>query len=459
MTTRDLPDCFTERPTPLLSIMGEALMRNHWKSLNAEMINEWNEVGSKLRRTELTLSSKLGVRKYDVKTVMTTATENDGVYKLELSFNTERELPPGEKGRVRALAEAAKISLAVYKKCKGCITYKAKQIDVEFGSEKSGFHRMADREGIEQFLSIGDLNALSKQKNMTISVEGKMGKVNYLTSNLPIKKLLNKVGVKIKEMSREMMSWTVDQANQYNLDFMNTSVDWEYESSTVLVGNIPLDVVLKTMTADVMAKINRSIQLSFPSARLTKETVDRLMSGNKYWIAPGDIGASGFNGGKVSILVDLEKPVRVGIGLNGGTPILARPKVDNTYGEYYLRQFLNDEEARFLRLLSPNSGNYMLAAFRQMNTVPEAQDLTRRCIKQCLAETIGTDVYVFPISGKHLWGQEDDYKEETILIAMSQVEDGGKLLSEIMEIPQENPVFRMRFGSLEVQGYTTMATI
>ena len=146
---------------------------------------------------------------------MTTATENDGVYKLELSFNTEKELPPEERGRVRALAEAARISLAVYKKCKGCITNKAKQIDVEFGSEKLGFHRMADRDGAEQFLSIGDLNTLSKQKSMTISVEGKMGKVNYLTSNLPIKKLLNKVGVKVKEMSREMTSWTVDQATQY----------------------------------------------------------------------------------------------------------------------------------------------------------------------------------------------------------------------------------------------------
>ena len=120
-------------------------MRNHWKTLKADLINEWNESGSRPRRTELTLSSKLGVRKYDVKTVMTTATENDGVYKLELSFNTEKELPLEERGRVRALAEAARISLSVYKKCKGCITYKAKQIDVEFGSEKSGFHRMADR--------------------------------------------------------------------------------------------------------------------------------------------------------------------------------------------------------------------------------------------------------------------------------------------------------------------------
>ena len=186
---------------------------------------------------------------------------------------------------------------------------------------------MADRDGAEQFLSISDLNTLSKQKSMTISVEGKMGKVNYLTSNLAIKKLLNKVGVKIKEMSREMMSWTVDQATQYNLDFMNTSVDWEYESSTALVGNVPLDVVLKTMTADVMAKINRSIQSSFPSARLTKETVDRLMSGNKYWIAPGDLGASGFNGGKVSILLIWRSRSESELDLMVGLPSSPDPRL------------------------------------------------------------------------------------------------------------------------------------
>ena len=87
-------------------------------------------------------------------------------------------------------------------------------------------------------------------------------------------------------------------------------------------GNVPLDVVLKPMTADVMAKINRAIQMSFPNARLTKETVDRLMSGNKYWIAPGDLGATGFNGGKVSILVDLISSVTVGIGLKVVPPVL-----------------------------------------------------------------------------------------------------------------------------------------
>ena len=139
MTTRDLPNCLTERPLPLPSIMGDALLRNHWENLNGDLIHEWNEVGSKTRRTELTMASKLGVMKYDTKTVMTTATENDGVYKLELSFDTEKELPLDEKGRVKALATSAKINLAIYKKCKGCITYRAKQIDVSLDRKTWGF--------------------------------------------------------------------------------------------------------------------------------------------------------------------------------------------------------------------------------------------------------------------------------------------------------------------------------
>ena len=100
MTTRDLPNCLTERPLPLPCIMGDALLRNHWKTLNGDLIHEWNEVGSKERRTELTMASKLGVMKYDTKTVMTTAPESDGVYKLVLSFDTDNELPLDERGRV-----------------------------------------------------------------------------------------------------------------------------------------------------------------------------------------------------------------------------------------------------------------------------------------------------------------------------------------------------------------------
>ena len=186
--------------------MGDALLRNHWKTLNGDLIHEWNEVGSKERRTELTMASKLGVMKYDTKTVMTTATESDGVYKLELSFDTEKELPLDERGRVKALATSAKISLSIYKKCKGCITYRAKQIDVEFGPENMGFHKLADRNGIPQYLSFSDLKRLSKQKSMMISVEGKMGKVNYMSSVLPIGKLLSIVVAKIKEMSKDMTS-------------------------------------------------------------------------------------------------------------------------------------------------------------------------------------------------------------------------------------------------------------
>ena len=102
---------------------------------------------------------------------------------------------------------------------------------------------------------------------------------------------------------------------------------------------------------------------------MDKSTIERLSSGAKYWIAPGDLEETGFNGGKVSILVDLITPVRVRIGLNGGSTILARPKVDMTNGEYYMRQFLNEEEANFLRLLNQTAGNYMLAAFMQLNTV------------------------------------------------------------------------------------------
>ena len=47
--------------------------------MDPELVNDWNEGGSKPRRTELNMLSKMGIRKYDSKTTMTTASENDGV--------------------------------------------------------------------------------------------------------------------------------------------------------------------------------------------------------------------------------------------------------------------------------------------------------------------------------------------------------------------------------------------
>ena len=60
MTTYNLPDCFTEKPTSLLSRVGEAIMRNQWKTMDPELVNDWNEGGSKPRRTELKCCQKWG---------------------------------------------------------------------------------------------------------------------------------------------------------------------------------------------------------------------------------------------------------------------------------------------------------------------------------------------------------------------------------------------------------------
>ena len=87
----------------------------------------------------MTLSSKLGVRKYDVKTVMTTATENDGVYKLELSFNTEKELTPEERGRVRALAEALESAWRFTRNAKDASLTRQNRLTSNSGLKNWGF--------------------------------------------------------------------------------------------------------------------------------------------------------------------------------------------------------------------------------------------------------------------------------------------------------------------------------
>ena len=134
-------------------------------------------------------------------------------------------------------------------------------------------------------------------------------------------------------------------------------------------------------------------------------------------------------------------------------------------GEFYLRQFLNDEEASLLLSLIPGKAdtkpNHMVAAFRQMSTFQNILDMTRRCIKESLSRLLSIDIQCIPISGKHKWDLEDESREreETILLAISPFQDGHQLMADIMSLTDQNPVFKMWFGSNEVQGHVSMRTI
>ena len=74
----------------------------------------------------------------------------------------------------------------------------------------------------------------------------------------------------------------------------------------------------------------------------SKSSLEKFSSNEKYHLTPGDLGAIGFNGGKVSIVVELESPLLVGTSVAGGIGLLSRLPVDNVpdrKGEFYLRQF------------------------------------------------------------------------------------------------------------------------
>ena len=157
--------------------------------------------------------------------------------------------------------------------------------------------------------------------------------------------------------------------------------------------------------------------------------------------SPGDLGAHGFNRGKVSIVVEIDTPVVVGKFVEGGNAILSRLPVDNVpekKGEFYLRQFLSDEEATLILSLIPNhlgkKTNHLVAAFRQMSTFQNLLDLTRRCIKESLSRLLSIEIHCVPISGKHRWDLEDPEREreETILLAISTFKGGDQLIADIM---------------------------
>ena len=477
MAPFNLPESFSQVPTPLMETIGEGLHRRAWGSFDRKLISEEtssdgemtdsNSVNStdsetKKRRTNLHLSSPTRERVYDGRLeLVTSASEEDGVFKLDVRFDTSVPLSKDPVLRMEDLVRASRIRVSMWKRRNGRILTRPPRIDLALEHGDMGFHELT--EGRE--LSVRDLATMARKQEVIIAVKEKFGLIAYSLSSNPLKKLLSKLSYNLQQMCLELDSWVARSFESKNIDFLGCSLDLLTESKHVLVGNIPLDTIRGPLGPDTMRKIQVAIQSASPGAKISKNTLDRLSGNDKYHMTAADLGVKGFSGGKVSIVVELERPILVGVGMNGGIPILTRPLVETLNpgkGEYFLKQFLSETEASLLRgRETPALERPMntIACFRQNNTLPGLQDLLRRCIKETLTKLLGIEVVCLPVSGKHRWDGTDEVREETLLVALSPFNGGEALLRDVLGIDKEVPSFKLWVGSAEVQGHFSGETI
>ncbi len=72
------------------------------------------------------------------------------------------------------------------------------------------------------------------------------------------------------------------------------------------------------MGTEVMRRIEIAVASISSSAIISVESREKITTGLKNYIQPGDIGVNGFSGGKVSFMVDINEEITSGTSVDGG---------------------------------------------------------------------------------------------------------------------------------------------
>ena len=204
-------------------------------------------------------------RKFDAVLEFTAAGNNqEGVFKLEVMFDTKENLSSDESTRINELTLAIRGKISMWKRTNGRVVTKPGKADLTLGKENMGFHDLRK----ETYMSISDLRELARKPEVLISVEETGGITVYKIAPIPIRRLLSKLGVKIQEMARDMTSWVVEDEDGRNLDFLSTSADLLQSYRHVLIGNIPTDQLVSNRK-EILAKIEQIVKISDPGAEIT----------------------------------------------------------------------------------------------------------------------------------------------------------------------------------------------
>ena len=121
-------------------------------------------------------------RLFDSTLEFTVAGNNqEGVFRLEVIFDTSIKLSGDETIRVDEMAIALRGRISMWKRSSGRVVAKGGKADLTLGREKLGFHELKQ----DTYLSILDLTNIARKPEILISVEESFGITIYKIAPIP----------------------------------------------------------------------------------------------------------------------------------------------------------------------------------------------------------------------------------------------------------------------------------
>ena len=221
-------------------------------------------------------------------------------------------------------------------------------------------------------------------------------------------------------------------------------------------GGLPHENIIEKLRRAVIGKIVVSKACEMSLADIKNKRRKALKLSNMGWRP--------INMERAMVLKKLENPLEVGITIKGGIrrferALVTKPDKDNKGGEYYTRQFVDEDEAAFfLSIEGKPDVDDILGGVRGLSRVTEIDDVVIRVTKNNFAGQMGGKVGVFVMSVPHDWAQSNgiELKEEPILV-ISTLDGGhrdGKEMGRRFEVYKNgDTIVRQPFVSFEVQHF------
>jgi hypothetical protein len=251
-----------------------------------------------------------------------------------------------------------------------------------FGPPVSGYHFPLFREGIQDFHTIAELEALASKNHTIVGIKERNKSVmaRFQFSTTALSNLLLNVENRIRDISTLNYHWSPQVNPSTCTNHPSLPCDREFLSQWVLIGNLDPSAFKSTDKANLREQLTLAAENGLPfGMTVDASDMEKSFSGPVSHIRPSSLGLDESLSVRSLKVVKLQAPVVVGISLGGGERIINRIHInkDNVEGRpiYLTRQFLTDGEASLLLAAETNNLDVCIAMSRRLTKRVEVDDL------------------------------------------------------------------------------------
>ena len=327
---------------------------------------------------------------------------------------------------------------------------KNSQADLTFGHEQNGEFPMVDEDGNEHELHPPELLEMladcKKRGGLIIEFQSLKG-LRYKLTTKALDEALDRLYKKIIHLAGERR-WQSIPPPESHLRNLENQLDEPFLAEYCLIGGMQTKYLTNGKLNGMGAiKINWAVNggSEADGSGISSKTADDIANGNKNPIRPRSMVWGRVDHDRLTYLVQLKEPIRVGVTMQGGVGVMVygRVLISSTEdpsrtgigGEWVTRQYLRDEESvMFMKLEEHGEQSYgqdvVIAGLRGLPRVLELDNALIRAVRKHYTYNMGLSICVMVSTMQHASNSSqsqyfDDLVDEPFLVVILLKTQGG----------------------------------